>query len=62
MQLAMFRAPIVYILSHMHEDHLKGLNGGIGVGDFQANVHWNFGPIYCSDVTYRMMLLRFPHL
>ena len=62
MQLAMFRAPIVYILSHMHEDHLKGLNGGIGVGDFSPNVHWNFGPIYCSAATHRMMLLRFPHL
>ena len=49
--------PIVFILSHMHADHLRGLTN-----EFEPDINWNYGPIYCSDVTYRMMLLRFPHL
>ena len=28
MQMQMYQAKVVFILSHCHEDHLKGLNGG----------------------------------
>ena len=48
----------VYILSHMHEDHLRGLSGM----SHEPILGWNYGPIYLSDMTHRMMLLRFPHL
>ena len=47
----------------MHEDHLKGLTGGeYGNADRAPNLNWNYGPIYCSSVTHRIMLLRFPNL
>ena len=49
----------VFILSHMHEDHL----GGLTRGDYNApDTEWSHGSIYCSEITYRLMLLRFPNL
>lgn len=47
----------VFILTHMHADHLGGLTR-----DWQPVMSWNYGPIYCSEPTYKMMLLRFKHL
>ena len=47
----------------MHEDHLKGLTGGDS-NDYQnmPNLAWDYGKIYCSEITFRLMLLRFPNL
>ena len=43
----------------MHEDHL----GGLTKGDYnQPDTEWCYGSIYCSEITYRLMLLRFPNL
>lgn len=43
----------------MHEDHL----GGLTRGDYNApDTEWSHGSIYCSEITYRLMLLRFPNL
>jgi hypothetical protein len=64
-----------FFLSHMHEgkyllsliifiDHLKGLtrmsngNGGFSVPDET----WDYGTIYTSPTSKKLLLLRFPHL
>lgn len=39
----------VYFLSHMHSDHYQGLSN-----------EWNFGPIYCSEITRKVLLNKFP--
>ncbi len=38
----------VFFLSHMHEDHFRGLSP-----------RWNGGVVYCSPVTRRLLLNRF---
>jgi len=53
----------VFILTHMHADHLGGLSGDEEARDkFGPKLDWNYGKIFCSQVTHRMMILRFPHL
>ena len=47
----------------MHADHLGGLSGDEEARDkFGPKLDWNYGKIFCSQVTHRMMILRFPHL
>jgi hypothetical protein len=49
----------------MHEDHLRGLSGSPTDGnkfEISPNLAWDYGQIYCTTITYRMMLLRFPNL
>lgn len=41
----------IYFLSHMHSDHYKGISN-----------KWNFGPIYCSKMTSKLLLRRYPRL
>ena len=41
----------VYILTHIHTDHLKGLSNT-----------WNFGTIYCSTITKKLILNKFKKL
>ncbi|EGR29145.1 hypothetical protein IMG5_161990 [Ichthyophthirius multifiliis] len=41
----------LYFLTHMHSDHYQGLSQ-----------NWNYGPIYCSKTTKRLLLQKFPHL
>lgn len=38
----------IYLLSHFHTDHLKGLNS-----------KWNFGTIYCSNITKDLIIKKF---
>ena len=55
----------IFILSHMHEDHLKGLIGNSESNEAyqnMPNLAWNYGLIYCSEITNRLMILRFPNL
>ena len=70
-QCSMVDPPAVYgstihILSHMHEDHLKGLPGVMQYGShndsFLQQHEWDHGIIYCHEITYRLMLLRWPYL
>lgn len=42
----------IFFLSHMHTDHTKGLE----------KVSWGFGDIYCSPITAKLMVSKFPHL
>ena len=53
---------VIFILSHMHEDHLKGLVGNTHDPDAKPDITWDYGSIYCSALTHRLMLLRFPNL
>ena len=41
----------VYVLTHVHTDHLRGLSNS-----------WNYGPIYCSRLTCYLILNKFPDL
>ncbi|KAL4433126.1 hypothetical protein ABPG74_010821 [Tetrahymena malaccensis] len=41
----------IYFLTHMHSDHYQGITP-----------NWNFGPIYCSEVTKKLLLNKFPQL
>jgi len=41
----------VFFLTHIHTDHLKGLKDD-----------WNLGRIYCSQVTWRLLIDRYPNL
>ena len=41
----------VYILTHVHTDHLRGLSNS-----------WNYGLIYCSKITAHLILNKFPDL
>ncbi|KFG28661.1 hypothetical protein TGP89_311730 [Toxoplasma gondii p89] len=43
--------PWVFLLSHLHTDHISGLHG-----------RWQEGRIFCSPTTRRLLLLRFPNL
>ncbi|PFH34152.1 hypothetical protein BESB_073040 [Besnoitia besnoiti] len=43
--------PWVFLLSHLHQDHISGLHG-----------LWREGRIFCSAATRRLLLLRFPLL
>ncbi|KEP63547.1 UNVERIFIED_CONTAM: hypothetical protein HHA_311730 [Hammondia hammondi] len=43
--------PWVFLLSHLHTDHISGLHG-----------RWQEGRIFCSPTTRRLLLLRFPSL
>ncbi|CBZ55125.1 conserved hypothetical protein [Neospora caninum Liverpool] len=43
--------PWVFLLSHLHADHIGGLHG-----------RWQDGSIFCSPTTRRLLLLRFPAL
>ena len=39
----------IFICSHMHEDHIKGLVGDPYQGKGHSpNVEWNLGKIYCT--------------
>ena len=42
---------LVFFCSHAHEDHLKGLSK-----------KWQKGPLYTSEITKRLLLLRWPDL
>ena len=39
----------LFFLTHLHSDHTKGLSES-----------WQKGPIYCSSITYDLILLKFP--
>jgi Cft2 family RNA processing exonuclease len=41
----------LYILTHIHSDHLKGLSNS-----------WDYGIIYCSQITANLILNKFPNL
>ena len=41
----------IYILTHIHTDHLRGLSNT-----------WSYGPIYCSQITASLILNKFPKL
>jgi DNA cross-link repair 1B protein len=41
----------VYFLTHLHQDHTRGLAAAGG---------WRHGPLYCSPVTARLLPTRFP--
>lgn len=41
----------IYFLSHMHSDHYQGLSN-----------KWNYGPIYCSIMTKKVLLNKYPLL
>uniref|UniRef100_A0ACD5WHW8 Uncharacterized protein n=1 Tax=Avena sativa TaxID=4498 RepID=A0ACD5WHW8_AVESA len=41
----------VYFLTHLHQDHTRGLGAAGG---------WRHGPLYCSPVTARLLPTRFP--
>ncbi|KAL4481424.1 hypothetical protein ABPG72_010577 [Tetrahymena utriculariae] len=41
----------IYFLTHMHSDHYQGITP-----------NWNFGTIYCSEVTKKLLLNKFPQL
>jgi hypothetical protein len=53
--------PYIHFLTHIHTgnffcfnknvDHLKGLSNS-----------WGYGPIYCSAITKKLILLKFPNL
>ena len=56
---------LIYILTHMHEDHLTGLVEEVKNGFFTNRnpiYDWHNGKIYVSVVTHRLMLLKFPNL
>ncbi|CAE8738800.1 unnamed protein product, partial [Polarella glacialis] len=42
---------LIFFCSHAHEDHLVGLGG-----------RWSRGPIFCSPITAKLLLLRWPTL
>jgi mRNA degradation ribonuclease J1/J2 len=44
-------ARLVFFLTHMHADHYQGLSNS-----------WNYGPIYCSPITRRLLLHKYPRL
>ena len=47
----------------MHLDHIRGL-----LCDYHTenknnpDKHWNNGKIYCSQISYRILMLEFQHL
>lgn len=41
-------SPHIYFLTHMHADHYMGLSNGFS------------SPIFCSVITSKILLLRFP--
>lgn len=41
----------VYFLTHAHSDHTTGLKD-----------NWNLGPIYCSEITSRLVACRYPNV
>lgn len=41
----------IYVLTHIHSDHLRGLSNS-----------WEYGPIYCSQVTANLLLNKYPKL
>ncbi|KAI0978942.1 hypothetical protein GJ496_005888 [Pomphorhynchus laevis] len=43
-----FKHPEVFILSHVHDDHIRGLRNS-----------WSLGPIYCSEITGQLLRLKF---
>lgn len=47
----------IFVLTHMHYDHLGGLTK-----NYAPLLDWNYGPIYCTEVTYELMMLRFQNL
>jgi Cft2 family RNA processing exonuclease len=62
---ASFPEEFTFFLSHNHEDHLTGLNKGGNYGGGAAmmpRLDWNFGKIYTSEVSAKILLFRFPHL
>lgn len=42
---------IIYFLSHIHSDHIKGLTD-----------RWDKGIIYCSDITSKLISFTFPNI
>ena len=41
----------IHFLSHYHWDHYKGMTPG-----------WDYGPIYCSEITKNLILANFPDI
>ena len=41
----------IHFLSHYHGDHYKGMTPG-----------WDYGPIYCSEITKMLILANFPNI
>jgi len=46
-------------LTHMHTDHLNGLYKS---GTFYPVLGWNYGKIYCSQLSAKMLLSDLPYL
>lgn len=63
---------LIFILSHAHEDHMKGLiiesketkktKSGWAYKTRHIDYDWNYGKLYCSVITHRLVLLKFPNL
>ncbi|CDW79177.1 5 exonuclease apollo [Stylonychia lemnae] len=52
-----------FFLSHMHEDHLRGLSRRSDYGGYAGpDEDWHWGQIYTSAKSKALLLLRFPHL
>ena len=56
------RGFFAFFLSHMHEDHLKGLTRMSPGGFYAPDEDWDYGTIYTSPISKALLLLRFPHL
>ncbi len=41
----------IFFLTHFHFDHYEGLT-----------TLWNYGPIYCTEITKKMILNEFPKI
>eukprot|EP00347_Sterkiella_histriomuscorum_P015145 403358146 len=52
-----------FFLSHMHEDHLRGLSKRSEYGNYGGpDEDWQWGTIYTSPKSKNILLLRFPNL
>jgi len=52
-----------FFLSHNHEDHLGGLTAPSRHTSYNVpKQEWNYGKIYTSEVSAKLLLHRFPHL
>lgn len=47
----------IYFLSHMHSGRLSSTDHYQGITN-----DWSYGPIYCSEITKRVLLNMFPRI